>query len=215
MASSTTHMSMNKVIHAAVRRDLDRFRRALDAFTDGDRDRAAALHRAWVNFDAQLTEHHEGEHEIAWPAMKTIGIAEPTIAAFDAEHEKMAADLAATRETMTTLRRTSSRADADVAAAAMARLQTTTVTHLDHEEQETESALIQHEGDPAMKEMGKKFSRRTGPAKAGIFFAWMQDGATAEERSALAANVPRPVIAVIGGIFGRRYRKDVAPVWAG
>jgi hemerythrin-like domain-containing protein len=215
MASSTTHMSMNKVIHAAVRRDLDRFRRALDAFTDGDRDRAAALHRAWVNFDAQLTEHHEGEHEIAWPAMKTIGIAEPTIASFDAEHEKMAADLAATRETMTALRRTSSRADADVAAAAMARLQTTTVTHLDHEEQETESALIQHEGDPAMKEMGKKFSRRTGPAKAGIFFAWMQDGATAEERSALAANVPRPVIAVIGGIFGRRYRKDVAPVWAG
>jgi hemerythrin-like domain-containing protein len=215
MATSTTHMSMNKVIHAAVRRDLDRFRRALDAFTDGDRDRAAALHRAWVNFDAQLTEHHEGEHEIAWPAMKAIGIAEPTIAAFDAEHEEMAADLAATRETMATLRRTSSRADADVAAAAMARLQTTTVTHLDHEEQETESALIRYEGDPAMKEMGKKFSRRTGPAKAGIFFAWMQDGATAEERSALAANVPRPVIAVIGGIFGRRYRKDVAPVWAG
>jgi hypothetical protein len=66
-----------------------------------------------------------------------------------------------------------------------------------------------------MKEMGKKFSRRTGPAKAGIFFAWMQDGATAEERSALAANVPRPVVVVIGGIFGRRYRKDVAPVWAG
>src|SRR6478609_11326655 len=100
MASSTTHMSMNKVIHAAVRRDLDRFRRALDVFADGDRDRAAALHRAWVNFDAQLTEHHEGEHEIAWPALKAIGIAEPTIATFDAEHEQMASDLASTGEAM-------------------------------------------------------------------------------------------------------------------
>ena len=61
-------MSMNKVIHCAVRRDLKRFRVALDAFSDGDRERAAALHRAWQNFDAQLTEHHEGEHEVAWPA---------------------------------------------------------------------------------------------------------------------------------------------------
>jgi hypothetical protein len=126
----------------------------------------------------------------------------------------MAADLAATRQAMATLVRTATRPDADVAAAAMERLRTTTVAHLDHEEQETESALAQHEGAPAMKEMGRKFSRRSGPATAGIFFAWMQDGATAEEKSALAANVPRPVLAVIGGIFGRRYRREVAPVWS-
>src|SRR6478735_1065565 len=155
MPTPSPHMSMNKVIHGAVRADLDRFRRALEAFDDGDQEGAAALYRAWVNFDAQLTEHHRGEHEIAWPALKAIGIAEPTIATFDAEHEKMAADLAATREAMATLRRTASGADAEVAAAAMERLRTTTVTHLDHEEQETESALTRHEGDPAMKEMGK------------------------------------------------------------
>ena len=207
-------MSMNKVIHCAVRRDLARFRRALDAFTDGDRERAEALHRAWANFDAQLTEHHEGEHEIAWPALEAIGIAEPTIASFDAEHERMAADLAATREALATLRRTATRADADVAAAAMEQLQTTTVTHLDHEEQETESALAQHDGDPAVKEMGKKFSRRTGPPKAGIFFAWVEDGATPEEKTALRASVPGPVLAIIGGIFGRGYRKKIAPVWS-
>jgi hypothetical protein len=207
-------MSMNKVIHAAVRRDLDRFRRALGRFTGGDLARAAALHRAWVNFDAQLTEHHEGEHEIAWPALKAIGIDGPTIASFDDEHEKMAADLAATGAAMETFRRTASRADADVAADAMDRLQTTTLTHLDHEEQETETALAQHTGDPVMKEMGRKFSRRTGLPKAGVFFAWLQDGATAEQKAALAANVPRPVVAVIGGIFGRSYRKEVAPVWS-
>ena len=89
--------------------------RALDAFPDGDRARAAALHRAWANFDAQLTEHHEGEHEIAWPALKAIGVAEPTIASFDAEHEPMAADLASAGSAMATLRRTASRADADAA----------------------------------------------------------------------------------------------------
>src|SRR4051794_11494965 len=207
-------MSMNKVIHGAVRRDLERFRRALDDFRDGDHDRAAALHRAWVNFDAQLTEHHEGEHEIAWPALKAIGVTGPTIASFDAEHERMAADLATTREAMATLRRTASRADADVAAVALAQLQTTTVTHLDHEEQETEATLARHDGDPAVKEMGKKFSKRAGLPTAGVFFAWVQDGATPEERSALTDSVPAPVLAIIGGIFGRRYRKEVAPVWS-
>jgi hypothetical protein len=207
-------MSMNKVIHCAVRRDLGRFRRALDAFTDGDRDRAAALHRAWVNFDAQLTEHHEGEHEVAWPALQAIGVTAPTIASFDAEHEQMAADVASTRAAMSTFRSTATSADAEAAAIAMERLQSSTVSHLDHEEQETEAALAQHHGDPALKEMGRKFSRRVGPARAGTFFAWMQDGATAEEKAALAANVPRPVLALIGGIFGRRYRSEVAPVWS-
>ncbi len=205
---------MNKVIHCAVRRDLDRFRRALDAFTDGDRGRADALHRAWVNFHAQLTEHHEGEHEIAWPAMRAIGIDEVTIEAFDSEHEAMAADLATAGAAMSTLRGTATRADADAAAAAMLRLQTTTLTHLDHEEQATEATLNQHHADPAIKEMGKRFSRRTGPPKAGVFFAWVQDGATPEENAALRESVPGPVLAIIGGLFGRRYRKDIAPVWA-
>jgi len=204
---------MNKVIHGAVRRDLDRFRRALDEFSDGDTERAEALHTAWVNFDAQLTEHHQGEHEIAWPAMKAIGIDTSTIETFDGEHEAMAADLADARGSMATLRRTATREAADSAAAAMAKLQTTTVGHLDHEERETEPALTQHHDDPAVKEMGKKFGRRTGPAKAGVFFAWVQDGASAAELSALRQSVPGPVLAILGGLFGRSYRHQVAPVW--
>lgn len=214
MATSTPGMSMNKVIHSAVRRDLDRFRRALEAFADGDRDRAAALHRAWANFDAQLTDHHEGEHEIVWPTLTTIGIAPPTLDSFDTEHEAMAADLATTRAAMETLRRSAARSDADAAGAAMARLQATTVTHLEHEEQETESVLAEHEGHPALKEMARKLSRRSGPAKVGAFLAWLQDGATADEVAALRASVPGPVLAVFTGLFGRRYRKEVAPVWA-
>lgn len=95
----------------------------------------------------------------------------------------------------------------------MEKLQTTTVTHLDHEEAETEPALIQHDGDPAVKEMGNKFSRRVGILEAGTFFAWVQDGAAPEELAALRESVPAPVLAMIGGLFGRRYRKEIAPVW--
>ena len=63
-------MSMNKAIHGAVRRDLDRFIAALTAFPPGDPARAQQLDAAWANFDDQLTHHHEGEHTIAWPALR-------------------------------------------------------------------------------------------------------------------------------------------------
>jgi hemerythrin-like domain-containing protein len=213
METSHPRMSMNKTIHRAVRRDLARFRDALDAFTEGDSERAAALHRAWENFDDQLTDHHQGEHAVAWPALSAVGVAGSTLEMFDAEHDAMAADLTTARKAMARLQVSASRSDADVAAAAMNRLQVTTVTHLDHEEAETEEALTQKADDPALKEMGRQFSRRSSPARAGTFFAWMQDGATPEEMSALRANVPGPVLRVLGGIFGRRYRQQVATVW--
>jgi hemerythrin-like domain-containing protein len=207
-------MSMNKVIHCAVRRDLRRFRAALDRFSDGDRSRAAALHRAWENFDAQLTDHHEGEHEVAWPALQEMGVDAGSITTFDDEHHAMAADLATTRTAMEQLARSATRADADAAGAAMARLEATTLTHLDHEEQETEPVLAASHGSPAYKRMSQQFSRRSGIGTAGTFFAWMDDGASAQERAALRESVPGPVLAIIGGVFGRTYRKEVAPVWA-
>src|SRR6478609_12038996 len=103
MATSHPGMSMNKTIHRAVRRDLARFRDAIDAFVDGDRDRAAALYRAWENFDDQLTDHHQGEHAIAWPALAAVGVAGSTIHTFDVEHEAMAEDLTTAGDAMARL----------------------------------------------------------------------------------------------------------------
>ena len=89
-----SEMSMNKVIHGAFRRDLDRFTAALGAFPAGDTARARRLGAAWANFDDQLTYHHEGEHTIAWPALRSVGVPDDTLVAMDAEHDAMAAALA-------------------------------------------------------------------------------------------------------------------------
>jgi hemerythrin-like domain-containing protein len=206
-------MSMNKVIHCAVRRDLKRFRAALDAFQDGDSARAAALQRAWANFDAQLTHHHEGEHEIAWPALKAVGVTQDTIDRFDDEHDAMASALAESRNAMGRLAGSASRADADAASTSMAKLEEVTTTHLDAEEQVSEPLFADHHDHPAIKEMGRKFGKQP-LGVAGTFFAWVQDGAGPEEMAAFRSEVPGPVVAIIGGLFGRRYRKEVAPVWA-
>jgi hypothetical protein len=205
-------MSMNKAIHGAVRRDLNRFLSALAAFRDGDKTRAAQLGTAWDNFDAQLTDHHVGEHEIAWPSLAKIGVSHETIAQMDVEHDRMAAALTTTRGAMTTFRTTASPADAAAARAAVEDLQTVTVEHLDHEEAEIEEVYLANADRPEMKAMGKQFAK-VSPAKGGRFFAWVIDGATPDELAAITGNVPKPVLMIISGIFGRGYRRDVASVW--
>ena len=54
-------MTMNHVIHNAVRRDLGRLTAALGSAPDGDKERARDLQRAYENLHAQLTHHHESE----------------------------------------------------------------------------------------------------------------------------------------------------------
>ena len=60
--------------------------------------------------------------------------------------------------------------------------------------------------------MGKQFAK-AGPSKAGPFMAWITDGTTPDMKQGLKENVPGPVVAVMAGVFGRSYRKNVAPVW--
>ena len=167
---------MNKVIHAAFRRDLDRFVGALTTFTAGDSARAQQLGRAWVNFDHQLTDHHEGEHEIAWPALESVGVTRETIAQMDAEHETMADGLAGARTAMSSLESSPGQGEAETALSALMHLRDVTVTHLDHEEQELEPVYLANATGPEMKAMGKKFAK-VSPAKGGVFFAWLLDGA--------------------------------------
>ena len=212
---SMAEMSMNKVIHVAFRRDLDRFVGALTTFRAGDTRRARQLKLAWDNFDHQLTDHHQGEHEIAWPSLESIGVTHETLVQMDAEHDIMAAALADARKAMASLASASGHGEAERALAAMERLREATVTHLDHEERELEQVYLDNEETPEMKEMGKKFAR-TSPAKAGVFFAWLLDAPSPQERAKVTDNVPAPipVIKVLTAVFGRSYRKDVAPAWS-
>jgi hemerythrin-like domain-containing protein len=205
-------MSMNKAIHAAFRRDLQRFIDALGRFPAGDRQRAEQLATAWANFDEQLTRHHEGEHEIAWPALQSIGVSQELLTQMDAEHDTMAAALTATRGALSTLRRTASAEDAATALTAMQELQRVTVQHMDHEEAEIEPVYLEKKDSAEMKAMGRQFAK-VSPSQGGTFFAWALDGAGPEESAAITGTVPKPVLTVIAGIFGRNYRKSVAPVW--
>ena len=207
-------MSMNKAIHGAFRRDLDRFVSALERFSAGDRARAQGLGAAWANFDDQLTYHHEGEHRIAWPALESVGVSKDLIATMDAEHETMAAALDDARTAMAAFTASATRSDADAALGAIQKLREVTVAHLDHEEAEIEDVYLAKKDSPEIKAMGRAFAR-VSPARGGRFFAWVLDGASVDERAAVTSEVPGPVLTVLGGVFGRSYRKNVSSVWHG
>ena len=207
-------MSMNRVIHAAVRRDLDRFTNALSTL-NGDDERAEQVSMAWGNFHEQLTRHHSSEHRIAWPALRKAGISDDLLTQFDAEHDQMAAALESADQAMRSWRDTHSAENAKTAREAVATLRATATRHLDHEEAELEPFYLEHAHTPEMKAMGRAFGREYKLPEAGTYFAWLQDGASNDELAGLRQNVPRPVVAIIGAVFGGKYRRTIAPAWRG
>jgi hemerythrin-like domain-containing protein len=205
-------MTMNRVIHGAVRRDLTRLTEALDGAADGDRERAQALEKAFGNLHQQLTVHHEGEDEHVFPWLAAEGIDAELLAAMESEHEAMATGLTESSEAMTTYGRTGSAADAAAARASLVRTTEVVERHLTHEENELEPMITSRLESAGWKAVEKKL-RRQPPRVAGRFFAWVTDGMGNAERAYFRATVPPPVTYVLSHTFGRRYYREVAPVW--
>jgi len=210
MTAPTT--TMNRVIHAAVRRDLDRLATALDTFRDGDRSRAQALGRAYANLRTELTHHHEGEDTHIWPMLQSAGVDPVLLGAMESEHHAMADALTETAGAMDALAASGSATDAAAAHASVLRTREVVERHLHHEEDELEPELRRYLDTPEWKAVEKKL-RSQPPGVAGRFFAWVTDGMSDEHRAFLRSTVPAPVVTVLAKVFGRRYYKEVAPTW--
>ncbi len=205
-------MTMNRVIHGAVRRDLRRLEDALAAVPDHDRGRAQDLDRAFGYLHGELVRHHRGEDTHVFPMFAGFGADPALLEAMEGEHEAMAQALAATKTAMASYAGSGSRAAADAALATVRHTREVVEGHLEHEERDLDPLLREHLDSPEWKAAEKKL-RSEPPAVAGRFFAWVQDGMGDEERRYLSSTVPGPVRAVLSRVFGRGYHRDIAPVW--
>jgi hypothetical protein len=113
---------------------------------------------------------------------------------------------------MRTFASSGSATDAMPARQSLGRTRDIVEKHLDHEEREVEPQMLPHLDSEEWKEVERKL-RKEPPRVAGQFFAWLTDGMTDEGRTYLKATVPSPVVFVLSHVFGRRYHKEVAPVW--
>lgn len=204
---------MNVIIHGAFRRDMARFETALAEFPAGSQARAAQLGRAWDFFDHELHSHHKDEEEIFFPAITQLGASDELLAGLTSEHGELVAALEAAATAMTALRTDPSTANAAAARAAVAALHQVFDDHVKHEEAELEPLLLKNLHAPALKRASKQARRAQGAVGGAQFLAWLQDGATPENRAALAATIPKPVLLILGNYVGRGYRRDVASVW--
>ena len=205
-------MTMNRVIHEAVRRDFARLEAALAAARDGDVARARQLERAYTNLHRELIQHHEGEDRVIFPYLAAVGIPSDLLTAMDDEHHAMAEALGEAREALSAYASSGSTADAERARAGVARTRSVVDRHLDHEERELEPLLEPHLESEEWKAVQKRV-RPKSLAVTGRFLAWIQDGMSNEGRSYLRGTIPPPVTAVLGRVAGRAYHRDVAPVW--
>jgi hemerythrin-like domain-containing protein len=212
MSEALGPLTMNRLIHNAVRRDLGRLGDALAAFPDGDPTRAADLLRAFRNLLRELTEHHVGEDTHIWPLLAELGVDPALLSAMESEHEEMAQALAATEAALERLAGDATPEAAQAAARQVATLTEVVERHLSHEESDLEPALHPYVETPEWKAVEKKLRGRSA-GDAGLFFAWLTDGMPQADRDFLGTLVPRPVTFLLPRLLGRRYTREVAPVW--
>ncbi len=203
---------MNRAIHAAVRRDLDRMEAALRVLPDGDRGRVAELTRAWDHFDRELVDHHEKEDDLIWPALEGLGVDTTLLGEMEHEHRDMHEALKRTSAQMKQLASSASKVDATAAADSVAETRVVVDRHLTHEEEELEPQLVEHRETAEWKAVEKKL-RGGSPVAGGWMFAWLLDGATPEVDGYVRGAVPGPVLFLLTRVFGRGYQRSIAPVW--
>jgi hypothetical protein len=205
-------MSMNQIIHAAVRRDVDRTEQALRALADGDAVRARQVRGAWRNLVRELTHHHEAEDTYAWPFLASRGYDTALLATMEEEHVAMKTALAAASVAIDAVVATPTSAAAGAAADEVARAREVINGHLAHEEADVEGIMGALADDPEWKAAAGKM-RPASIVDAANALAWMQDGAGERERRSLRSNVPGPVVTLLTLLLARRYRREVAPAW--
>ena len=144
--------------------------------------------------------------------LQAKGVDAGLLAEMESEHHAMAEALAETATAMSTLAASGSAPDAAAARASVVRTQVVVERHLAHEENEVEPQMLKYEDTPEWKAVEKKL-RRQPPGVAGRFFAWLTDGMSEESRAYLKTVVPALVVVVLAKTFGRRYYREVAPVW--
>jgi hemerythrin-like domain-containing protein len=207
-------MTMNRVIHAAVRRDLTRLESALDAAPDGDRARARQLETAYANLQRELKHHHVGEDTHVFPFLARVEGANELVQVMEAEHEAMAAALSEAGTAMTAYASTGSASAAHAARDAVLRAHEVVERHLHHEETELEPLMLPHLESPDWKAVEKRLRPET-LTDSGRWMAWVQDGMPDEERAYFRSTIPAPVTFLLSKVAGRSYYREVAPAWRG
>jgi hemerythrin-like domain-containing protein len=204
---------MNGIIHAALRRDLDRTALVLaDGEPAPERLRAIGTHVVWLmDF---LHTHHTGEDEHLFPLLRRNN---PRI------HElldDMASEHAAIADAVTALRETGGRAAAGEPVAgqlrdAVAALRSVLDPHLEHEERDLSPVVPESVTEAEWREFERSNTRDTRPPELAFIGHWMLDNLDETGAAVVRSKVPAVPRFVMLRFLGGRYRERAAACWGG
>jgi hemerythrin-like domain-containing protein len=201
--SYSNDMTMMYVMHAALRRDLERIAR-VTARPDDDPRHVLRTAAGWEMFKSYLHAHHTAEDDLLWPPMRKAladdsdGVA--LLDAMEAEHAAIDPLMAAIDATL---------ADRDSGPHRLGELTDALAValrgHLDHEEAEG-LALVDATVTP---EQWRAFSAEGGKRIGGDvhrFMPWLLDDASPEVTATVLGLLPPPV--------KQAYRDEWQPAFA-
>jgi Hemerythrin HHE cation binding domain len=190
--------------HDAFRRDLVSLARAAATADRAGPDRRERVGRGWEVFKRQLHFHHTGEDRHIWPRLaERLGRSESamsTLQAMEQEHALVDPLLDAVDAAF------ADPAD-DRLAGAVDELVITLQSHLAHEERDALPLIGTALTAAEWRAVGRRLGRENGISGSSEFFAWMLDGAPADEVTAVLAELPAPLRLVYRVAWRPRYAK--------
>ncbi|MCE5290806.1 MAG: hemerythrin domain-containing protein [Nocardiaceae bacterium] len=204
---------MNRLVHDAVRRDLDRFHAALTTFSDGDSRRAQRIGDAWRFFATMLTKHHEGEDRVYFPVFADMMVDQELLDVLEHEHELMHEAMESANDAMSRFEKTHSKKDATAAGRALAVLDSVARAHMEHEEVGLEPAMDTLANDGRYRSADRRVRADFSPILAGQFLAWLQFGAPPTAIRLLHREIPAPMVWLLTNLVGSGYTRMARAAW--
>jgi hypothetical protein len=206
---------MNRLFHAALRRDLARTVDTLTAAkTRSPRQRQALAEHLGLVLDL-LHHHHTSEDEGLWPLVRRRA---PDLAAeldmMEAEHASVAGAIESTRAAARRYAGNPTTAGDDLLTA-VAALRDVLLPHLDHEETEVMPRVMRALSRQDWSALARREVRNTGSfALAGTGLLWTMDGLDPQRRAQFNRQVPALFRWLVDKRYGRAYRRRTALAFA-
>ena len=211
----TIDTRMNGIIHAALRRDLDRMALLLEHPDDvsDTRLRALGAHARWL-MDV-LHEHHTGEDERLFPVMRrnNPGIA-GLLDAMEAEHEAIGAAVSVLEDAGA---RAETGADGSAQALrdAVAGLRQVLDPHLEHEERDLSPVVPQSMTEAEWATFEKSHTNGKKPPELAFQGHWMVDNLDPAGVAVVSSVIPAVPRFIMMRFMGGAYRRRREELWGG
>jgi len=204
------------IVHRVFRRESRLLAELVEAVEPGDARRAGVLAEHFADYAFGLHTHHHGEDDLLWPPLASrVQLADALVDRMRAQHERVAATLAAAEAGVAAWVRHPGADERDALVAVLVEHRSVLVEHLDQEEREVLPLAAKYLTAVEWARMGEHFVASTPKPKVLMYLGSILEDTTPDERALMLGVLPRPARLVWALVGRRRYARHIARVRRG